>query len=267
MTSDKSQVQLQIDGKQVPWGEVVNQLQLFGKLLPFIQDIASQRLLLKEISSRSDLDVDPVELDQQINQFREKQNLVEEESLNLWLQNERIDYQGLRTRVYLKLKIKKLKAIIASPDVAQEFQLRKNSLEQVVISYLLTANRETAQDLKDQLHKGRINFETLSSRIGDQDSRLNGVTVKAPAAPVRRSWLPKEIQGILETASVSDLHGPIAIGDQWIVVQLQEVTPPILDTRLEGQLTEDLFNRWLRQKLGETKIKLQSNGTDSSSQA
>jgi hypothetical protein len=266
MIDVKSQVQLQIDGKPVPWDEVINQLQLFGKLLPFIQDIASQRLLLKEISSRSDLDIDPVELDQEINQFREKQDLVDEDRLKIWLQNERIDYQGLRTRMYLKLKIKKLKAIIAAPDIAEEFQARTRSLEQVVISYLLTASRDSAQELKDQLQQERITFQNLATNIGDQTGEANDVTVKAPAPPVRRSWLPKELQGILDTASVAELHGPMPIRDQWIVLQLEEVTPPSLDTRLERQLTEDLFNRWLSQRLGETNIKLQSNRTGATSQ-
>lgn len=259
MTNNNKQIELHIDGNPVPWEEVVNQLQLFGKLLPFIQDIASQRIILKEISARADLEVDPVELDQQINQFREKQDLVEEERLKLWLDKERIDYQGLRTRMYLKLKIKKLKGIIASPDIPSEFQSRTRSLEQVVISYLVTAERDSAQDLKDQLQNGSITFKSLSSQSGASSGKLNGVTVKAPAAPVRRSWLPKELQGILETTSLAKPHGPIAIGEQWMVVQLEEVTPPVLDDRLERQLTEELFNRWLRKKLGDTNIKLQNN--------
>lgn len=264
MTSDKKQIQLQIDGNPVPWEEVINQLQLFGKLLPFIQDITSQRILLKEISSRSDLEVDPVELDQEINRFREKQDLAEDDRLKLWLQNERIDYQGLRTRTYLKLKIKKLKTLIAAPDIAKEFQARTKSLEQVVISYLLTADSHTAQDLKEQLMQGSITFQSLSARPSDQSGTPDRVTVKASAPPVRRSWLPKELQAILENASVAQLHGPIAIRDQWIVFQIDQVTPSVLDSRLERQLTEDIFNRWLRQKLGETNISLQSNGPEPS---
>lgn len=254
-TTGNPDVQILIDGKAIPWQEVFGQLQLFGKLRPFIQDIASQRILMQEVAARTDLEVDPVELDQRILEFREKKSLSEEEALRVWLQQEQIDYQGFRSRLYFGLKVSKLKQLIAEPDVQREFETRSDSFERLELSYLVSPSFETAQNLGQQLHSGTTSFEALAGQV-----TLNGeYKVKAPAAPVRRSWLPKELQEVLQSASPLELHGPLAIGEQWMVFRLERMIPANLDERLKRQLTDELFNRWLRGKLSGLHIRLSEN--------
>lgn len=251
-------VQILIDGRPIPWQEVLGQLQLFGKLRPFVQDIVSQRVLIQEVASRSDLDVDPVELDQTMLEFREKRNLVAEEALQTWLKQEQIDYQGFRSRMYFSLKVRKLKQRIAEPDLQTEFEARSSSLEQVVLSYLITSSYEAAASWHEQLQSGATSFQKLAAQEG-----ANGdVKVKAPASPVRRSWLPKELQEVLLSAAPLELHGPLGIAEQWMVIQLERVIPPCLDERLERQLSDELFNRWLREKLSGVHIQLRESGEE-----
>ena len=38
---------ISIDDKAIGWTEILGQLQLFGKLRPFIQEVASQRVMLE----------------------------------------------------------------------------------------------------------------------------------------------------------------------------------------------------------------------------
>lgn len=257
-TTRNPEVQVLIDGRPIPWRELFGQLQLFGKLRSFVQDIASQRLLMEEVASRSDLEVDPVELDQAMLEFREKRNLLSEETLQTWLKQEHIDYQGFRSRLYFSLKLRKLKQRIAEPDLQQEFESRSSSFEQVELSYLISASYEPLATWHELLQSGATTFHNLSA----QEAANEDLKIKAPAAPVRRSWLPKELQEVLLSAEPLEIHGPLAIGEQWIVFRLERVISPCLDERLERQLTDELFGRWLREKLSGLHIQLSESGQE-----
>lgn len=251
-TGDNPDAQITINGKALPWQEVFGQLQLFGKLRPFIQDIVSQQILMQEVAARSDLDVDPAELDQRILEFREKQKLTEEEAMRTWLQREQIDYQGFRSRIYFNLKLRKLKQCITEPDLQAEYAARASSFEQVELSYLISSTHEAAASWHEQLQSGTTSFLNLESQAGTNAD----LKVKAPAAPIRRSWLPTELQKVLQSAKTFDIHGPLAIGEQWMVVRLERVIAPSLDERVERQLRDELFGRWLREKLSGLRIQL-----------
>jgi len=245
---------ISIDDKAIGWTEILGQLQLFGKLRPFIQEVASQRVMLEEFHSHNDLEVGSDELDQAILEYRRTRNLDSEEAFQKWLAQEGLDYNNFKSRVVLKLMANKLREKIVAPDLQKEFEKQKHSLEQVQISFVTTDDAEKATSFSERLRSGHTSFDNL---IGEVDAASTGGTrVKVAARPVRRRWLPKQLQTVLESAIPGELLGPIAMGQQWIVLKVESINNPELDASVETFLGDAIFKRWMHEKISTYKIRL-----------
>ena len=80
--------------------------------------------------------------------------------------------------------------------------------------------------------------------------------MKVAARPVRRRWLPKQLQTVLESAIPGELLGPIAMGQQWIVLKVESINNPELDASVETFLGDAIFKRWMHEKISTYKIRL-----------
>lgn len=248
---------ISIDGKVIGWTEILGQLQLFGKLRPFIQEVASQRVMLEEFRSHNDLEVDSGDLDQAIFDYRRTRSLDSEEAFQKWLAQEGLDYNNFKSRVVFKLMANKLRKKIVAPDLQKEFEEQKHSLEQVQISYVTTDDADKAASFSERLRSGHTTFDDL---VGEVDAASTGGTrVKVAARPVRRRWLPKQLQPVLETATPGELLGPIEMGQQWIVLKVESINNPELDASVETFLGDVIFKRWMQEKISTYKIRLDRN--------
>lgn len=245
---------ISFDGKAIGWTEILGQLQLFGKLRPFIQEVASQRVMLEEFRSHNDLEVNSGDLDQAIFDYRRTRNLNSEEAFQSWLAQEGLDYNNFKSRLVFKLMAKKLRQKIVAPDLQKEFEDQKNSLEQVWISYVTTDDAAKATSFVERLRSGDTTFSDLAGEPDLMPSE--GIRVKVAERPVIRRWLPKELQPVLESASPGELLGPIAMGKQWIVIRVDNIESAQLDAQAEALLGDAIFKRWMQQKISSHNIRL-----------
>ena len=68
MEKNDASPSLHINDFTFSFTDVLSQLMLFGKLQPFLQEFASQHVIVQEINSRNDLEVDSAELMQRLRQ-------------------------------------------------------------------------------------------------------------------------------------------------------------------------------------------------------
>lgn len=242
---------LQLGDDSISWREVLSQLQVFGRLKPFLQELASQKVLLDEIRTRTDLELDPALLDAAITDFRSQKRLQDETAFQAWLQAEQLDYPSFRMRMYFSCKIKLLRQRIAEPDLEQEFERQSSALERLELSYLICHNEHDAQRFAEQLRSGQADFETLiRQEVGNPE-----VTIKADSAQLMRSWLPEDLRAVLENAQPEELVGPIHKDERWFLARVNRITPAELDQNTRNRLSNQLFKRWLQERLSGYSIK------------
>lgn len=246
-------LRLRLGDEILPWSDILRQLQVFGRLRPFLQEVVCQKIILDEIRSRVDLELNPVDLDAEITQFRARRRLVDDSSFKDWLLAEQLDYQSFRARVYLGCKLKLLKARIADPDLSAEFECQSNSLEQIELSYLACRSEADANRFAGQLQvTDQSGFEMLAS----QEAANPDVAVQASATPLARVLLPEYLRSALGAAAVGELVGPIQMGDRWILARINSIIPAVLDEKNRNRLTNQLFKRWLQDRLSEKLVSL-----------
>jgi hypothetical protein len=238
-------IHLQLGDDSISWRDVLGQLQVFGRLRPFLQELASQKVLLDEIRTRTDLELDPAMLDAAITDFRTQKSLQDETAFQAWLQAEQLDYPSFRMRMYFSCKVKLLKQRIAEPGLEQEFERQHNALERIELSYLICRKELDAQRFAEQLRSGQADFEALARQeVGNPE-----VTIKADSAPVMRAWLPGTLRAVLDHAQPLELVGPIQQDERWILARINQITPAELDPSTRNRLSNQLFKRWLQSRL------------------
>jgi hypothetical protein len=242
-----------INDQPIPWAEIMGYLQFFGKLQPFLQEFVSQYVLVQEVNSREDLEINSSDLIQSIMDFRVQQKLTDADKFNEWLKRENLNNQTFQNRIALGLKIEKLKQAIAAPDLESYFQDHQNSLEELVLHYAMSPEKELSEQIKQRLAEENLSFEDLAKEYSS-----SGKNIRFFKQQVQRRSLSKEVQEALVSAAGGELVGPIDMGKSWSIFRVIQIIPAKLDEKTKKQIEAQLFSEWLVEKLRHLKIEFKS---------
>lgn len=236
---------LTINDQTIPWEQILTQLQLFGKLQPFLQETVSQHVLLQEINTRKDLTVTSTALIQEIVAFQQKNNLTDQQAFQAWLKSQNLDNARFQKQMVLGLKLKKLRQQIAEPGQQAYFESHQTDFGQLRLSCLFTSQESVANELKDRLSAGQDNFVQLANEYAADD---RNVSVRYLTQQLQRRSLPANVRQPLASAAVGTLVGPVAVKSDWGIFRLEEVIPAELNDQLKLQIEKHLFGQWLADK-------------------
>ncbi|MCY7275015.1 MAG: peptidylprolyl isomerase, partial [Phormidesmis sp. CAN_BIN44] len=170
-----------------------------------------------------------------------------------WLKGNGSDYSTFHSQINSNFKIEKLKSVIADAKLQEYFIERKVFLDRVVLSRIIVENQELADELKIQIQEG-ASFEELAQEHSIADDRIsNGMM-----GPVSRGTMPDTIRAAIDSAEPGDLVGPIEVEQRWALFRVEQVIPATLDNQqLRQTLQNELFERWLAEKIQKMTVKLQ----------
>ena len=235
---------LTINEHPLPWEQILGQLQLFGKLQPFLRELVSQYVLIQEINTREGLTVNSADVVKEIIEFQQTHNLTDQHEFQNWLQHQNLDDAMFQQRIVLGLKLKQLRQQIAEPNLHPYFEAHRDAFEQVRLSCLFTAEEPLAHELKDQLAIHYGNFVQLAN-----DYAASIPPVRFLEQQVQRRSLPASARDSLASAAVGTIIGPVQIKGDWGILRLEEVIPAELSDRLKSQIEAQLFSQWLAEKI------------------
>lgn len=244
---------LTVDEQSITLRECLKYLQTAGKLQGFLGDILRQYVLEQEIATREDLDINPAVIEQAVIDFRLQQQLTDPKVFQEWLKGNGSDYSTFHSQINSNFKIEKLKSVIADAKLQEYFIERKVFLDRVVLSRIIVENQELADELKIQIQEG-ASFEELAQEHSIADDRIsNGMM-----GPVSRGTMPDTIRAAIDSAEPGDLVGPIEVEQRWALFRVEQVIPATLDNQqLRQTLQNELFERWLAEKIQKMTVKLQ----------
>jgi parvulin-like peptidyl-prolyl isomerase len=241
--------------------QAVKYLQASGKLGQFIGDILRQHVIEQEIETRNDIEIGTAITEQAIIDFRLTNQLTDPQSFQDWLTKSNTDYTSFHTSVAFGYKLEKLKAVITQPKLQEYFIERKIFLDRIVLSRIVVNNRELADELQIQIEEGG-SFEQLAREYSITDDRIvNGVM-----GVISRGSLPDTIRAVIDVASPGQLLGPLEmVGGTSLeeegpygLFRVEQFLPASLeDTQLKQALQNELFDKWLAEKIQKLTVKLQ----------
>ncbi|WP_416676272.1 peptidylprolyl isomerase [Egbenema bharatensis] len=242
-----------LDDQPIYIGQVLRYLQATGKLDAFIGDIVRQFVLERELKDRTDLNINSAPIEQAIIDFRLQNQLTESDQFQEWLANNNLTYDAFHNQVSVNFKLKALKDSITAAKLQEHFIERKIFLDRVVLSRIITTNKELADELHSQIQDG-ASFEQLAREYSITDDKvMNGMV-----GPVSRGSMPDILRSAVDLAKVGDVVGPLGLEDRWGLFRIEEVLPATLDDpQLKQSLEDELFEQWLNEKMQQVPIKLQ----------
>ncbi|KYC41181.1 peptidylprolyl isomerase [Scytonema hofmannii PCC 7110] len=246
---------LSVDDKPISIGQAVRYLQASGKLGQFIGDVLRQYAIEQELDKRVDIAIGPAITEQAIIDFRLKNQLTDPQSFQEWLTNNGTNYENFHASVAFGFKVEKLKAAITEAKLQEYFIERKIFLDRVVVSRIIVDNRELAEELQIQIEEG-ASFEQLAKEYSLADDRI----VNGMMGPVSRGTMPDILRAAIDIASPGQVVGPIELEQRYGLFRLEQFLPASLeDTQLKQALQNELFEKWLAEKIQKLTVKLQVN--------
>jgi parvulin-like peptidyl-prolyl isomerase len=231
-------------------------LQIGGKLQPFIGDILRQYVLEKEIETRDDLEVNSAMVEQAVVDFRLQNQLTDPQTFQEWLTRNGTSYELFHNQISGSFKLEKLKTAIADARMQEHFIERKLMLDRVVLSRIVVESKEVAEELLTQIHEGSETFEKLARDYSKADEKVaNGMM-----GPVSRGTMPDLLRAEIESVNPGELVGPLQIENYWAIFRVEQFLPATLDDKnLKQAIQNELFERWLAEKIQSMTVKLQVN--------
>jgi parvulin-like peptidyl-prolyl isomerase len=233
--------------------KAVKYLQASGKLAQFMGEILRQYIIEQEIESRDDIQVSPALTEQTIIDFRLKNQLNDPKTFQEWLHNNATDYATFYESIALSFKLEKLKVLITEHKIYEYFIERKIFLDRVIISRIIVDDLEVAQELQAQIAEGG-SFEQLAKEYSlAEDHMVNGMM-----GPVSRGTIPDQLRAVIDTANTGEVVGPIEIEGRYGLFRVEQFLPASLeDIQLQQSLQNELFEKWLVEKIQKLTVKLQ----------
>lgn len=237
---------LKIDDRDISLKQVLGYLQLSGKLEPFLQEIVSQHVVYQEILARTDLELKSADVEQAIIDFRLQQNLTDRDRFDKWLASKGSNYEAFQSQMAFGVKLQKLKSEIADPDLEAYFHERQRSLDRVDLSCAIMPDREMAAQLREKIASDDRDLDD----VADASDRK----VEVIRGPTLRQSLPAELRDKVDGVTPREIVGPLEIGQRWCLFQVKEIIPAVLEGQIKQELENELFKRWLVQKVKQLKV-------------
>lgn len=244
---------LSVDDRPISLEQAINYLRSSGKLGPLIADILRQHIIEQELQTRKDVDISPAVTEQAVVDFRLQNNLSDPKRFQDWLASNGTDYTTFHNQLTFNFKIARLKAQVTEPKLQEYFIERKLVLDRVVLSRIIVAQKELAEELASQIEEG-ASFEQLAREYSLADERI----VNGMMGPISRGTLPDKLRAAVDSASPGELVGPLELEGRWVVFRIEHFLPASLEDRqLREALQNELFEKWLAQKMQKMTVKFQ----------
>lgn len=242
-----------VDEQPISLKQALMYLQSAGKLGGFVQEILRQYILEQELKARDNLNINPAMIEQAVIDFRLQNQLSDPKVFQEWLVKNGTDYTAFHTQVASGFKLGALKAQITESKLQEYFIERKIFLDRVVLSRIIVNQAELAEELRSQIEEG-TSFEQLAKEYSLAEDRI----VNGMMGPLSRGAIPDILRAAVDLVSPGELVGPLEIDGRWGLFRVEQVLPASLeDPQLKQALQNELFEKWLAQKLQTLSVKLQ----------
>ncbi|MDY6990981.1 MAG: peptidyl-prolyl cis-trans isomerase [Cyanobacteriota bacterium] len=247
---------LTIGEEQLSWGQGLRYLQASGKLQSFVTEIVRQYVIEKELQSREDINVSPAVIQQAMIDFRLQRKLEDQQKFQEWLQQNRINYNALESQIENSFKLKRLKDSVTVEKIEAYFNERKAALDYVILSRIVVEDKELADALRRKILEEGGKFEDLAKEYSvTNDKNFNGIM-----GAVSLSSLPEDLRESVNAANPGDILGPFQTNKFWSLFRLEQLQGASLDNpEIKKKLENELFERWVSEKLQDNKITLHVN--------
>ena len=213
-----------------------------------------QRQVIAEAVAEAAIDAE--QLAQAHQQFRQQNGLEDTEALEQFLASNGLTDADLAWQVEQPLRINSHVQEHYRHKAEAHFLSRKNQLDRVVYSLLRVKDRYLASELYLRIEAQEANFADLAAQFAEGPERqTNGIVGPVPLTQAHPALAER-----LRTTSPGVLMQPFSIADWWLVARLESYTPASFNEEMASQMSNELFDQWVRQEADRRMVQLSASG-------
>jgi len=242
---------LTINGQDtISLAQAFRYLQRAGGLDDMISSILRLYILEREFRQRSEVAIAQTEVEQQILNFRQQNQLLDSFQFREWLQEQGLNEEQLHEQAAFELRLQKFKDVLSNARLQEYFIERKLFLDQVILSRIVVAEKELAEELYLQLKDG-ASFENLAREYSITEDRMfNGMF-----GTLSRGNIPDGLRAMLDQVLPGAVLEPVEVDGQWYIFRLEHTLPATLDNpNVRQGLQNEILEQWLVEQLQNLKV-------------
>lgn len=135
--------------------------------------------------------------------------------------------------------------LITKRDVAAHFEAHKHDFMMASVSRIVCA---TAADAETAINRARVNGEDFAAVARSMSLERNTRASGGFVGCIKSGTLPEHINQAVFAARPGDILGPFEQSGYWVLYRVEERRNTELDETLRNNISEQLFNRWLRER-------------------
>lgn len=245
---------LKVNDESISIARALDYLKAAGGYHRTLTEILRQYVLEKELQHRTDIQFSSLQVDQALMDFRVQNNLQAPNRFQEWMQVNGVDYEQFRQNIEFGFKVEQLRREVTEPQLESYFQERKHLLDRAILSRLILDDKDLAEKLKQKILADRSEFEPLVRHYSLTDDRAaNGMMGAVP-----KGQMPDILRTAIDLANPGELIGPLEIEGRYCLFRVEQFIPASLeDQALKHELKNQLFERWVQEKLQSLDIRLE----------
>ncbi|MCG5057833.1 MAG: peptidylprolyl isomerase [Limnoraphis sp. WC205] len=247
---------LVVNDEPITLGQSLRYLQSSGKLQSFIGEMLRQYILDKELASLENQNINSSAVEQAVINFRLERNLSDPQAFQQWLDSNQMSYDSFHQQVEMGFKRETLKLSIVQSQLEAFFQERKAFLDTVILSRIVVADYELAETLHRRILEEEARFEQLAREYSLTPER----SVNGMMGAVSLATLPDSLKAVIPGSAPGQVVGPVEIEGRWCLFRVEQLIEASFDDpKLKQRLQNELFEKWINEKLNTLTVKLQIN--------
>lgn len=219
-------------------------------LIPLLSEYQILPKLAQEIivdEAIANIECSPEEKTLAHNQFYQQHQLITEEQVQSWLQQQGMTSQQLEKMLLKKLRLDKFKESTWGDEVESYFAQRKTRLDRVVYSLIRTNKAEIAQELYFRIQEKENSFRELAMEYSQGSEAQTGGLI----GPVEINAPHPKIAQLLSTMKPGQIVPPTRIGEWIVIIRLENYLSAELDAPMRQRMLDSMFKEWLNGEISQ----------------
>ena len=227
---------LLVDDQAMSCRDLIDLMRRQGSMPRLVQEWVLDQTLADTVLSEE-------QQQQLLNDYRAANQLTQDEAFQDHLQRRHIDEPLLQLMLNRPHQVVKYREERWGPAVESLYLKRKEDFDTVTYQRLQAADGEVMQEIYFRLKDGEESWESLARQFPGA-----GPDATAVQGPVAVSNVEAPVLAALRASEPGQVPRPIQIGDQTVVVALQDFQASTLDEALRTRLLRETFDSWLQEE-------------------
>jgi hypothetical protein len=230
--------------------DILHQVKLSCQLPSIVEGIVSRKVIAAA-ASEAGIKVETEELQKAADSIRLMGKLKSADDTWAWLQKHGLSLDDFEEMTYNNVISGKLAQHLFADKVEPFFVEHQLDYAGVVMYEVVLDDEDLAIELFYGIQEGEMSFyEVAHQYIQDKDLRRKG----GYRGIVRRKELKPEISAAVFAATPPQVLKPIVTSSGVHLIFVEEIIQPELNNKLCYEILLDLFERWLKQQIENTRV-------------